>query len=368
VIDLCVVIPSYENAEPLRACLAALERARAAHPALGFEVVVVDNGSTDASVDCARASPLGVRLVALARNRGFAAAVNLGLRLRRGRHALLLNSDAELEPDALARGVALLDACSDVGVAGASLRHPDGRPQRSAHGFPGWASELLPDAWLRMLRARAVRGRARGGSPEAAAIEGELAVRDVEAVRGAVFFIRGSALDAVGELDPGYFFFLEETDYCFRVRASGRRVVEAGAIAATHRLGASSKARAPLATRIEYERSLDRFLVLHRGPAAAGLVRALRLLRRLAGLVPGWIVAPVLGARARRRAIERGGLILWHLRGRPAEPSLATALASVLDPALDRVLDPAIERTLEPAGAKAGRPDVGKGTSACTEA
>ena len=73
----------------------------------------------------------------------------------------------------------------------------------------------------------------------------------VEAVRGAVFFIRGDLLEKVGPLDEGYFFFLEETDYCWRVRAAGYRVLYCDTLRALHLLGASSKRRAPLATRIE---------------------------------------------------------------------------------------------------------------------
>jgi GT2 family glycosyltransferase len=316
VIDLSVVIASYESAELLPACLAALARAQAASPGLRCEVIVVDNGSRDESLRSAREARPPVRTVALARNLGFAAAVNLGLRLRRGRHVLLLNSDAEIEADVLARAVATLDAEPSIGVLGAGLRHRDGRIQRSVHAIPGLASELLPDTWLRGLR---------GLWSSNAVPSGDL--REVEAVRGAVFFVSDRALAATGELDAGYFFFLEETDYCDRVRATGLRVVHAPALRATHHLGASSKARAPLATRIEYERSLDRFLRRSRGPCVAGAVRGVRVLRALLGLLVSVPVAPLLPARSRRRIRERVGLILWHLRGRPASPTFAQALA-----------------------------------------
>lgn len=342
-IDLSVVIPSYENAALLEGCLAALERARAAHPALRFEVIVVDNGSRDGSAERAAASTLGVRLIALARNRGFAAAVNVGLRARRGRHVLLLNSDAEIEPGVLVGGVALLDGEADVGVVGAALLHPDGRAQRSVHALPGWTSELLPDCVVRWGRRRlrdrasaAKRSRSRhgavpaGGEGGGADRSGARAIggaQDVEAVRGAVFFMAGDLVEALGGLDEGYFFFLEETDYCARVRDAGRRVVYAPGLRAIHRLGASSKARAPLATRIEFERALDRFLARRRGPVVARVVRGLRILRGLGGLVLLGLAAPLSG-RLRGRLRERAGLLLWHLRGRPAEPVLADVLAS----------------------------------------
>lgn len=330
-IDLSIVIASYERADLLDACLGAVERARDTESELRIEVIVVDNGSTDESVARAKASPLGVRVIALDRNLGFAAAVNLGLRIRRGRHVLLLNSDALIEVDLLGRGVSLLDRMQDIGVLGAELLHPDGRPQRSVHAFPDWTSEVLPERLLRSLRRRQPRGSRGSRDGEASASEAAIAIDpailDVDALRGAVFFIRGATLDEVGELDEGYFFFLEETDYCWRVHAAGQRVIHWTALRAIHLLGASSKARAPLATRIEYQRSLDRFIRIRRGPGAARLARVLRLLRGLVGFLPLALVAPLVpGLRPRFR--ERGGLLLWHLRGRPAEPVLAQVLAA----------------------------------------
>lgn len=319
-IDLSILIASYENADLLGDCLLALERAQAAHPQLELEVILIDNGSQDASVARARASALLVRVIALARNRGFATAVNLGLRIRRGRHVLLLNSDATIAPDVLARAVALLDGNEAIGVLGVALLHPGGRPQRSVHAFPGLATELLPDALVRWGR-RLRRGRPASLAPGCAL---------VEAVRGAVFFVRGRLFDELGELDEGYFFFLEETDFCWRVRAAGHQVVYAPTLQAVHQLGASSKARVPWATRIEYERSLDRFLSIRRGRRTARGVRILRCGRWIAALLP-LALAAALGPHGRRRLRERGRMILWHLRGRPSEPILAVALARELE-------------------------------------
>ena len=325
-IDLSVLIPSYENADLLETCLLALRRAQASHPETQIEIIVVDNGSQDGSVARALATGMPIRVIALRRNRGFAAAVNLGLRIRRGRHVLLLNSDAILEPDVLARGVALLDGNEDIGVLGVALLHPSRRAQRSVHAFPSPATEVLPDVLVRAWRQIRARRRAsvRAAADGPASLGSD--VREVEAVRGAVFFVRGRAFDELGELDEGYFFFLEETDFCWRVRASGQRVVYAPKLEAMHRLGASSKARAPQATRIEFERSLDRFLRVRRGHRSARRVRRLRCARWIAGLLPLALIAP-FGSPARKRLRERGGLVLWHLRGRPVAPVLADILA-----------------------------------------
>jgi GT2 family glycosyltransferase len=326
-IDLTIVIVSYETRELTLRCLDSIERARLAHPALRVETIVVDNGSQDGSALAARASQVAPRIVALVRNRGFATAVNRALHLRRGRHVLLLNSDAEIEADVLAGGVALLDESTDIGVLGAALVHPDGRPQRSVHAFPGLGSEWIAEPILRLLRPEGFPA-----SRASTAQIGASGLRDVEAVRGAVFFIRGELLEKVGLLDEGYFFFLEETDYCWRVRAAGHRVCQSDALRAVHRLGASSKRRAPLATRIEYHRALYRFLERRRGRGVAAISRATRALRSLAsGLA--LLLPAIVSVRARSRFAERSGLLLWHLRGCPSRPEFAVALRAGADSA-----------------------------------
>lgn len=319
-IDLTVVIPSYETRSLLLSCLASVEAARRARPQVSVETIVVDNGSRDGSVEAVFAKHPDVRVFALVRNRGFAAAVNIALRARGGRTALLLNSDVEIDLDLLADGCQILGENPDVWVVGAALRHPDGRSQRSVHPLPGLQTELLPEFVLRWMRPAGFVLPA-GSGPDLDANRR----RRVEAVRGAVFFVRGDALEELGMLDERFFFFLEETEYCARVRRAGKYVMHAEDLGAIHRLGASSKRRVPLVTRIEFHRSLYRYLDLESGPGVARLAFCLRLLR-------GGLLTLVLtltfgfSTDARRRFSERWGLLLWHLRGCPEEPRLADAL------------------------------------------
>lgn len=318
--DLTVVIANYETSELLSRCLASVDEACRFHPELAVETIVVDNGSRDDSVACAVAASIAPRMISLVRNRGFATAVNYGLRVRRGRHVLLLNSDVEIDRDLLFRGVRILDETPDVGVLGAGLVHPDGRRQRSVHALPDLASELLPQFLVRLVRPQASnlprRDRASGREDSS---------RAVEAVRGAVFFIRGELLEKVGLLDEGYFFFLEETDYCWRVRRAGYRILHCPSLRASHLLGASSKRRAALATRIEFHRSLYRFLDRRSGRAVSAVARFVRVLRTAISLI-GLLGLAFVSSTGRRRLAERWGLLLWHLRGRPYAGGLAQAL------------------------------------------
>jgi GT2 family glycosyltransferase len=319
-IDLTIIVVNHETRALLSNCLDSISKACLAYPELRVETIVADNGSGDGSIDVACNSAAAPRILALIRNRGFAAAVNCALRLRRGRHVLLLNSDVEIERNVLVRGVGLLDESADIGVLGIELRHPDGRAQRSAHAFPGLLTELVPEPILRMIRPRASRADTRSGS-----LDEQASMREVDAVRGAVFFMRGELLEKVGLLDEGYFFFLEETDYCWRVRAAGYRVLYCSALRAMHRLGASSKARAPATTRIEFHRSLYRFLDRRHGHGVARIARGIRVIRTTITCI-GLLLPAAVSTWARSRLAERWVLLLWHLRGRPEYPDLAEAL------------------------------------------
>ncbi|MEZ4291714.1 MAG: glycosyltransferase [Myxococcota bacterium] len=323
-IDLSVVIPSFENRSALADCLAALDRARAERPGLAVETIVVDNGSRDGTLELMGGTGPAVRWLPFARNLGFAAAVNRGLCLRRGRHALLLNSDVAIAPDVLARGVALLDARPDLGLLGVELRFPDGRPQRSVHALPGWQTTLLPDPLVAWLRPRAAPRHRRG--PRRPLLPGDPGLRAVEAIRGAALFVRGELIERLGLLDESYFFFLEDTEYCRRAAEAGYRVMQAEGSSPRTRSAEQQAARAP--RHPHRVRTRARPLSPHppRAGAGGGRSRSGCGLSAAVGLVVG---APgaLVGPRRRARFVRRWGRLLWHLRGRPADPSLADALA-----------------------------------------
>ena len=310
--DLTILIPSFDTRALLASCLSSVEAAISETPELDVEVLVVDNGSRDGSVAAIRDRFPAVRWVALSRNLGFARAINRGLALCRGRIVLLLNSDVEIEYSLLRGGMALLDERSEIGVLGPCLRHPNGRPQSSVHPLPSLATELLPDFLLRLVR------------PQGFASAAGKDVCEVEAVRGAAFFLRASLIEKLGHLDERYFFFLEETDYCRRVREAGHTVVFAPMLSATHRQGGSSKRRLPLATRIEFHRSLYRYLAARHGTATARLARGSRIFRGSVLLVALGLSSPFLPS-SRRKLPERFGLWWWHLRGCPDRPTLQEA-------------------------------------------
>jgi len=312
---LSIVVVSWNTRALALRCLAAAQQA-----ASGFssatgtpvELVLVDNGSSDGTADAVRAALPSVRIVALPRNRGFAGGANAGCAAAGGDLLLLLNSDARVDASALIACWRHLDAHPRTGVVGPQLLHEDGRLQNSAHAFPAWIDELVPGFVIDLVAPRRRPAKRWVGTAPIA----------VDAVQGAALLVRRTVLDAVGGFDEGYFFYLEETDLCWRARRAGFGVDLVPAARVVHASGASSKRVAAIASRIEYHRSLYRFLRAHRGVGTSRLAAAVRTLRgavTVAGLAP----AALVSASARRRFVERRALLDWHLRGRPPDPSLA---------------------------------------------
>jgi len=339
-IDLSIIVVTWNTRELVLECLASIESELSCpggSPGLAAETCVVDNGSNDGTVEAVRRRFPKVRLVTLSRNVGFAAGSNAGLRALRGRHALLLNSDAQLVPGVLRRCVSYLDAHGDVGVVGPQLLSPDGSKQNSIHNFPMLMTELLPKGIFQFFFRRRFPSRRWAGD----------APIDVEAVVGAALFLRASLLREVGPLPEDYFFFLEETEWCLRVRSAGWRVVHLPSAFVTHLSGGSSKRRSPALTRIEYHRSLYRFFRKHHGPMATAFVLALRFAKAFFYVVTQAPLA-LAGERYRERWRIHRDVLLWHLTGCPQSVGLGRATA----------LEPEAHRQ------GAGRPARGAGADA----
>jgi N-acetylglucosaminyl-diphospho-decaprenol L-rhamnosyltransferase len=255
--SVSVVVVTYNALPWLERCLASVA---------GHETIVVDNGSSDRSVEVARAA--GARVLEQ-ENRGFGAGNNAGMRAASGDYFLLLNSDAWLRDGALEALVAFAEAHPDAAVAGPRLLNEDGTLQRSARGFPTrWrlATEYL---FLRKLapRSELLNPLYVGGFDHDS-------VREVDWLYGACLLVRRAATDEVGLFDEDFFMFSEETDWCYRFRAAGWKVLFFPGAEVVHVGGASHGGRL-------YRENLRghlRFLAKHRGLREAERTRRLLLL------------------------------------------------------------------------------------------
>ena len=253
----CVVV-TYDALPWIEQCLASVA---------GIETVVVDNGSSDGTVDVVRERFPQVRVLESS-NDGLAAGWNRGIAETGCEHVLVLNADAWLVEDALSRLVAAADRHPRAAAIGPKLLNPDGSLQRSVRGFPTtWrlATEYL---YLRKLAPRSRSLNAFYG----AGFDHE-SERAVEWVMGACFLLRRNAYDEVGPFDERFFLFSEEVDWMRRATDRGWSVVFTPEARCVHVSGAAHGGRLYR----ENVRGHLRYLSLHGRPGEAE--RARKMLR-----------------------------------------------------------------------------------------
>lgn len=267
---LSIVVPTRDTRDLTLACLAAVARS---HPP-GTEVVLVDDASSDGTpeaIETVAARHPEVEVLRLAEPCGFGRAANRGLERARGEVLLLLNSDTEVEPGALAALVARFAAQPRLGIAGATLHYPDGSPQWSGGGAPS----LL---WLFGLASGlpALLGRLplwRRAKPLAAPGE-------VDWVTGAALAMRRDVWEAIGPLDEGFRFYGQDLDLCLRARSAGWTVAVLPEVRVLHHHGATigrTGDASPGGQRQPPELlwlDLLRWAAAHRGPGWARRARA----------------------------------------------------------------------------------------------
>jgi GT2 family glycosyltransferase len=266
-VDLSVSIVSFRTPTLLRRCLSALA-ADARSTQLEVEVTVVDNASADGSIELVRSEFPELRVIANARNAGFGAAHNQALRRARGRHCMVLNSDAAPRRGALRALVDAMDADSRLGACGPRLRYPTGEVQPSRRRFPTTATLFLESTQLQrywpdnaVLRRYYVQDRA------------DDLTQDVDWLVGACLCFRADALRQVGLFDERYFMYSEEIDLCRRLRGAGWRIRYVPAAEVVHLEGGSS--RADLAARDErFQRSKLAYAAKWHGRDVALALRA----------------------------------------------------------------------------------------------
>jgi GT2 family glycosyltransferase len=265
-LDLCVVVLNYNGGtllqEAVRAALASAD--------LRVDVVVVDNGSTDGSVDALeqRAAAAGswpaagtLLLLRVGANLGFATGNNLGLFALPARYIVLLNNDAVVEAETLGILARFMDGHPRAGACAPRLLWPDGQPQPFSHGGDPTPAYLVARARARRLG----RTLHEWGGDEP---------RAVDWVAGTCMVLRPAALSEVGPLDSSIFMYFEDNDLCRRLRGRGWQVYFVPEAAVRHYNRPSYADRARLRN---YYRGLARFYRKHYGMAPGLAMRVLGL-------------------------------------------------------------------------------------------
>lgn len=272
--DVSVVIVTYNSRRHIDACLTSL---REYTRDVAYEVIVVDNASTDGTAAYVAETYPWVRVIARRGNAGLSYAVNEGVEASSGCCVIALNPDTRIESDVLAPLTAYLREHLDAGVVAPKLLDDDGALQLSCRAFPGYTAALFGRYSLltKLLPGnRFSRGYLLSDVDHSS-------VRDVDWVSGAALMFPRAVFERLGGWDAGFFLFSEDVDFCRRVHDAGLRVVYYPHVAVYHEIGVSK--RAPARIVIERHRSMWRYYRKHlRGNVVRDAVTAAGIAARCA--------------------------------------------------------------------------------------
>ncbi len=205
-IDLSIIIVSFNTKKLTTECVGSIIKSK---PKVSYELIVVDNGSTDGSAAALR--QLRLKLIENKDNVGFAKANNQGIKIAKGKYIMLLNSDTKVERDSIDGLYNFAVSHIDAGVVGPRLINADGSVQGSVFRLPTISGAVRQ--YFLGQKELLDKYAPKGDEPVV-----------VEAIVMAAFLITPLAIQKVGLLDERYFMYFEDLDYCRRVNKSGLKI------------------------------------------------------------------------------------------------------------------------------------------------
>jgi len=208
--DLSVIIVNYNTKYHLENCLESVVKNA---DGLQYEVIVVDNASSDGSADMLKDKFTQIKLIQNTKNTGFAKANNQGIKIAKGRYVLLLNSDTIVIKGCFEKMVKFMDQNPKVGISGCKVLNNDLSLQLSVFHFPTMLTELLfftkdiiKGFWDPIKHWKYMK------------YWGHNSIREVDCVAGAFLFIKSQVFERVGMLDENIFMYYEDAEFCSRTK------------------------------------------------------------------------------------------------------------------------------------------------------
>ena len=215
--DVSIIVVAWNVRELLGNCLRSVyEQTKG----IEYEVIYVDNGSVDGSVEMVRKEFPQTRIIENQDNKGFIRANNQGIEIATGRYVLLLNSDTIVLENAIARTAQFADAHPEAAVVGCRVLNPDGSLQDNCFRFYSTSNMILDVLWLSRAfpRNKWFGRKAYGGWDYDS-------VREVDVVVGCFSLVRVKAIQQVGVMDERFFVYGDDIDWCYRFTKAGWKVL-----------------------------------------------------------------------------------------------------------------------------------------------
>jgi len=239
---------------------------------ISTEIFVVDNNSSDGSVEAIEREYAQVKVIANRKNVGFPTANNQAIGASRGRYVVIFGADALVLPEALDILVEFMDRTPQAGAVGPKILNPDGTVQISGKTHPTPLVALLVITGLKRLfpKSRALQNYY-------LPLEEYDRFREADQLTGACLLVRRETIEDVGLLDEGFFVYCEDVDWCLRMRQRGWKLYYLPQAQVVHYKGESSKKSTHFLTRVYYQ-SLRRFYQKHHAAKTPRLLNLFWLL------------------------------------------------------------------------------------------
>lgn len=292
--DVSIIIVAWNVRDFLHNCLDSIYKET---KGIEFEVIYVDNASTDGSVAMVIEKFPQVKIIKNDENKGFTIANNQGIEVAKGRYVLLLNSDTVVLDNAIAKSTEFADLYPEAAVIGCRVLNPDKTLQPTCFIFPSILGMLLSCTYLyKLLRKSKFFGHERmtwwDGSD----------VREVDVVAGCFMLVRRTAIEPVGMMDERYFIYCEEVDWCYRFKNNDWKILFTPVPEIIHYGGQTVK---QMKRKFLFQLMGSKliFMKLHRNklkfPVACFLIALFFFLR-----IPYWLAVAILRKNERQRSIQ----------------------------------------------------------------
>jgi len=244
-VDLSIIIVNYNVKEFIQNLIQSIYKAT---PGLSYEIIIVDNASTDGSVEFLREKFPTINIIANKINLGFSKANNQGLKLATGKYLLLLNPDALVREDTFIRMIQFFEENPEAGLAGCKILNPDGTLQLACRrSFPGpWTS------FCKVTGLSSLFPKSRLFAKYNLTYLNEDDTYEVDAISGSFMMFKKEVYDKIGGLDEQFFMYGEDLDFCYRVQKAGFKVYYVHNTQIIHYKGESTKRSSLDETRIFY--------------------------------------------------------------------------------------------------------------------
>lgn len=249
--DVSIIIVNFNTKQLTLDCISSILKSKTKYH---YEIILVDNASSDGSVEAIHSEFPEVSVIANKQNVGFSKANNQGMKVASGRYILLLNSDTVIEPNTLEIMIRFMDSNPRVGASGCKLILPDGSLDDACkRGFP----TPLASFYYAFGFSKLFPNHPKYNQYKLTHLDPD-EIHEVDCLVGAFMMVRREVIEQIGGLDEEFFMYGEDIDWCYRIKQAGWKIVYYPKTTVIHYKGASSR-RKPFKIIYEFHRAMVLF-------------------------------------------------------------------------------------------------------------